>query len=506
MTSINTSTNFSSSKLLAKLIKKIRITNHLTQTDFGELFQPPVTQSTVARWEKGQQMPDRIHFPKIAYFLDFTFEELQKLLEEPVINLEDLHIKKKTLTPNKAHLKILKQGVKAWNKWRDKNPNINPELAGVQLSYFDLDGINLARADLRRVNLSHGSFRNSYFQNADLRGANLNELHLLSSCLNSANLSNASLSYSWLNKAELIEANLHKASLKDVCFSSANLSKANLAGANLSRIDFREANLNRASLEKVMISDSLVYGASFWQTNLNETKLENVYISPDGREGLPINDLALAQITYLHRHNPPEIRKFLENYHLEEEAIRLANIMIEKYAEYSQTHGFRVYCNINETDQLPPYHEIRTDGDCFFVKIIPDFRDLDLVLSGKANQKIILRREGEITESNISSNELENLRILVQIEAKRQEERVSILAPVAIQILKINNSNKFVNQDYILETINREVILRTNSEANLELMRIDWDKEGWKIINSSLSENNVTYFQKLLKKLEKSNQ
>ena len=111
MTSINTSTNFSSSKLLARLIKKIRITNHLTQTEFGELFQPPVTQSTVARWEKGEQMPDRIHFPKIAYFLDFTFEELQKLLEDPVTNLEGLHIEKKTLTPNKTHLKILKRGV-----------------------------------------------------------------------------------------------------------------------------------------------------------------------------------------------------------------------------------------------------------------------------------------------------------------------------------------------------------------------------------------------------------
>lgn len=347
---INTSTNFSSSKFLARLIKKIRITNYLTQTQFGELFQPSVTQSTVARWEKGEQMPDKIHFPKIAYFLDFTLEELQELLEDPVTNLECLHIEKKTLTPNKNHLKILKQGVKSWNKWRDKNPNIIPDLAGVKLSYFDLDGINLARADLRRVNLSHGSFRNSFFQNADLSGANLNKLQLLSSCLNSANLSNASLRFTGFNKAELVEVDLQKTSSEEVSFYSANLRKANLSNANLLKIDLREANLNQASLEKARISESLVYGASFWQTNLKEMKLENVYISADGKKGLPIDDLALAQITYLERHNPSVFQKFLE-----------------KYLESGLA--------TNESEQRSLEPEIHLDGDCFLIQVRPDFRD-----------------------------------------------------------------------------------------------------------------------------------
>ena len=111
MTNINDSQNSTSNKLLGLLIKKIRLANHLTQTEFGELFQPSVTQSTVARWEKGNQMPDRIHFPKIAYFLDFTFEELQKILEKPIASLDSLHIEKKALTPNKKHLKILFQAL-----------------------------------------------------------------------------------------------------------------------------------------------------------------------------------------------------------------------------------------------------------------------------------------------------------------------------------------------------------------------------------------------------------
>lgn len=29
---------------------------------------------------------------------------------------------------NKEHLKILKQGVEVWNKWRKENPHIKPDL------------------------------------------------------------------------------------------------------------------------------------------------------------------------------------------------------------------------------------------------------------------------------------------------------------------------------------------------------------------------------------------
>jgi hypothetical protein len=31
---------------------------------------------------------------------------------------------------NPEHLKILKKGVEAWNKWRKENPDIQPDLTG----------------------------------------------------------------------------------------------------------------------------------------------------------------------------------------------------------------------------------------------------------------------------------------------------------------------------------------------------------------------------------------
>ena len=44
---------------------------------------------------------------------------------------------------NEEPLKILKQGVEAWNKWREKNPQITPDLSKANLYKADLTGANL---------------------------------------------------------------------------------------------------------------------------------------------------------------------------------------------------------------------------------------------------------------------------------------------------------------------------------------------------------------------------
>jgi len=49
---------------------------------------------------------------------------------------------------NKEHVKILKQGVKAWNKWRKENPNIIPDLKQADLSKANLSGVNLEWSNL----------------------------------------------------------------------------------------------------------------------------------------------------------------------------------------------------------------------------------------------------------------------------------------------------------------------------------------------------------------------
>ena len=53
----------------------------------------------------------------------------------------------------KEHLDILKQGVNEWNKWRDKNSEIRPDLSGADLDGADLREANLGEANLRVANL-----------------------------------------------------------------------------------------------------------------------------------------------------------------------------------------------------------------------------------------------------------------------------------------------------------------------------------------------------------------
>ena len=37
--------------------------------------------------------------------------------------------------PNQEQLEILKQGVRIWNKWRDENPHISPDLSRAPLGW-----------------------------------------------------------------------------------------------------------------------------------------------------------------------------------------------------------------------------------------------------------------------------------------------------------------------------------------------------------------------------------
>jgi hypothetical protein len=39
---------------------------------------------------------------------------------------------------NDEHVAMLKQGVDAWNKWRDENPDISPDLSAAELIDADL--------------------------------------------------------------------------------------------------------------------------------------------------------------------------------------------------------------------------------------------------------------------------------------------------------------------------------------------------------------------------------
>ena len=77
---------------------------------------------------------------------------------------------------DREHLDILGRGAWIWNDWREKNPDVTPDLRGAYLREFNLSRFNLRKADLRKAmlmaaNLSYADLRGADLSFADLRFA-----------------------------------------------------------------------------------------------------------------------------------------------------------------------------------------------------------------------------------------------------------------------------------------------------------------------------------------------
>jgi uncharacterized protein YjbI with pentapeptide repeats len=55
---------------------------------------------------------------------------------------------------NDEHVAMLKQGVTAWNAWRDENSDIRPDLCGADLCRADFVRADFSRADLSGAQLA----------------------------------------------------------------------------------------------------------------------------------------------------------------------------------------------------------------------------------------------------------------------------------------------------------------------------------------------------------------
>ncbi len=143
---------------------------------------------------------------------------------------------------NEEHLKILNQGVEVWNKWREENPGIAPDLRRAYLGFRNLNEVNLSIASLDGVDFSR-----SFLIGANLSDASLTDASFISAILIEADLSNANL----------LDANLSHANL-----SQAKLSDADLIDANLSEVDLTGADLTRAHLYGTVFAGVCLKGVS----------------------------------------------------------------------------------------------------------------------------------------------------------------------------------------------------------------------------------------------------
>lgn len=79
-----------------------------------------------------------------------------------------------TVMADQEHFKILRQGIGAWNRWRESNPDLAPDLSATDRSYAYLRGANLSRTNLSGVKFFAADLRRADLSGADLGGAALN--------------------------------------------------------------------------------------------------------------------------------------------------------------------------------------------------------------------------------------------------------------------------------------------------------------------------------------------
>jgi uncharacterized protein YjbI with pentapeptide repeats len=204
---------------------------------------------------------------------------------------------------NDEHLRILEQGVEAWNAWRREHPDIQPDLAGANLaeaylSAADFSGADLSGADIadawfgdavfKGANLSKVEARRANFMGADFSRATLRAATLAGAFMPKACFSMADLSGANLNLAQLADTNLSGAIMQGTLLREATLFRANLSGADLRGaqfsdaklcgVDFRGTNLEQgflpgADLSGANLTGVVLRGAVLWRTLLIGTRM-----------------------------------------------------------------------------------------------------------------------------------------------------------------------------------------------------------------------------------------
>ncbi len=164
---------------------------------------------------------------------------------------------------SKLHLHLLKEGLPAWELWRQQNPKKQPNLREADLYAASLRGANLRLVRLSGADLSSADLSQADLSSADLCQANLSNAQLLEARLCDANLSRARLGGAQLNNAQLSGA----------CLNSAFLTGANLSGADLRNADLTEAALSGADLTEADLTGAKLYEAKLQGTKLNGAKL-----------------------------------------------------------------------------------------------------------------------------------------------------------------------------------------------------------------------------------------
>ena len=532
---------------LGQLILKYRTINDLSQTALGKKLWKKVSHASVSRWEKGKQLPDRDNLKGLARILEKSPDELNSLIEDPQLDLDKVDVPDlKLLTPNKDHLRLLKQGVKVWNRWRKKYPLIIPQLAGLDLRRWTLDGIDLSRADLRKARIRASSIKKANFERANLSSAYFDTVCLNNSSFNDANLSQCvlrccSLNDVWLKRVDFTRSNIDQSKFHCSC-----LYQSRFDFAQLHSVDFRNANLNQTSWHQTSAKHLKIFGASFEGVNFEQVSEEENNIDPKGY-GIPIKNLASASLVYMDRYHRPVLERYLEERKLELKVEAIVYELLRKYGskpeqrspnacmETIEAANKKAFMGIWLLERNPnaffcsciiadPYH-LNEEGEEILLKYIIEqsksFISVGYIIENgtpipldsqskntrydRNNGKTILLIEDQVVSCNVHPQDLEDLKTMLAIITQQQTKRVKPLIQTAKEIFRALLETCYQDREYTLFRHEDNLVLKHSNDSGDLIMDINLTDDLLTIKRSVLQTRHLLHFQKALDKLRRTN-
>ena len=144
------------------------------------------------------------------------------------------------------HVSKVKEGAAAWNRWREEEPDVVPDLGWANLNGINLDGAVFAGSDLKLAFCKGCSLAGADFSGANMRGVNL-----------------------------------EGCDLRGAVFRGANLEGAHMLGADLTGADFTGANLKLANFDGAILRDADLTGVKKLRASqlFHLKDLENLRVS-----------------------------------------------------------------------------------------------------------------------------------------------------------------------------------------------------------------------------------
>ncbi len=150
---------------------------------------------------------------------------------------------------NQVHLKILGQGVHAWNTWRRRNSEILPDLRNT-----DLKEKNFSGANFRKVNFERSNLEGTVLSTADLSYTNLRRTNLSRVLLKKTHLGGAILEETILDGSKFQKAYLRSTKFINVDLSVAEgLDQVHHLGP--STLDFGTIHLSKGDIGEIFLHE-----------------------------------------------------------------------------------------------------------------------------------------------------------------------------------------------------------------------------------------------------------